>query len=500
LKLKELISIDEYSHKNVINEEAEITGIALDSRRVRPGFIFFAFTGTNTDGHQFIEKAIENGAIAVVFTNPHFIFPQQYEVSWVYVPDGRKVLAQAADRFYQHPSLQMKIIGVTGTNGKTTTCFFLRNIFEENGTACGLMTTPKNIIGPDIFEALNTTEESLQIHALLRDMLDKGIQQAVLEVSSHGLALGRVNEILFDTAVVTNVVAEHLEFHKSFDNYFLCKRKLIERVEENHQKRFPRLIVINGDDENCRRLVARSGIPVLTYGLKPENDITAENIEYSLRKTSFRLKTPWGNIDVDIALPGQYNVYNALAAATPALYHGISKEMVAQALVTTHHVPGRWEVVDSGQDFTVIVDFAHNWHGLENTLSFLKRIVPGKVITVFGCGGERDRNKRPLMGETVARWSDVCIVTSDNPRNEDPLQTAQDAMEGIRRCGNSHNIQACIILDRREAIRKAFSDAQPGDVVFLAGKGPERYQVYHDKTIHHNDYDVALEILRERFS
>ena len=493
-----MIAIDVCSSKHILDENAEISGIAFDSRQIRPGFLFFAFSGTNTDGHRFIDKAIENGAAVVVFSDPTVVFSAHEKVSWVRVDDGRKALAQAADNFYSHPSGQMKIYGVTGTNGKTSTCFLLRNILEEAGHACGLMTTPKNIIGPDIYEAINTTEESLQIQAFLRGMIDKGIHQAILEVSSHGLALGRVQDILFDTAVITNLVAEHLEFHKNFEHYFFSKKKLIELVEQNQQKDIPRLIVINGDDENCRGLAKGSHLPVLTFGLQPGNEVTAEKIEYFLRKTILKLKTPWGNIEVQLSRPGQYNVYNAMAAATPALFYGIPPDLVVRGLEATHGVPGRWEVVDGGQDFTVIVDFAHNWHGLENTLSFLKKAVRGKVITVFGCGGERDRNKRPLMGETVARWSDVCIVTSDNPRHEDPLQTAEDAMEGICRCGKNLIPQSCIILDRREAIRQAFLVAQTGDVVFLTGKGPERYQVYNDRIIHHNDYDVALELLKER--
>lgn len=211
-----------------------------------------------------------------------------------------------------------------------------------------------------------------------------------------------------------------------------------------------------------------------------------------------KIKTPWGTEKVQLSLPGQHAVYNALAAAATAISSGIESEKIAQGLEHTHRVPGRWEVVNAGQDFLVIVDFAHNWHGLENTLSFIKKMVQGKVITVFGCGGERDRNKRPMMGETVARWSDVCIITSDNPRHEDPRQTAEDAMEGVNKYKKEIPVESYIILDRREAIDYAFSLAKTGDVVFLAGKGPERYQVYHDRIICHNDYDVALELLKER--
>lgn len=498
--LKKLFNLNEYLYKNIVDDQLEVSGLTFDSRLVRPGYGFFAFHGTNTDGHLFIENAIDQGAVVIVYSDPHFSFPTHRKVSWIRVDDGRKTMAEAADRFYGYPSRKMRLFGVTGTNGKTSTCFFLRNMLEEAGNACGLMTTPKNIIGPDIYEAINTTEESLQIQACLQSMLDKGIRQAVLEVSSHGLALGRVEGLLFDAAVVTNLVAEHLEFHKSFDHYFTSKKKLIEMVEHNNQKPYPRLVVINGDDENCRKIAAGSHLPLLTFGLQPDNDVTAEEVEYSIERTKMVVKTPWGKGAVQLFLPGHHAVYNALAAAATASFFGIEMEKIVQALQTTHRVPGRWEIVNAGQNFMVIVDFAHNWHGLDNILSFIKRMIPGKVITVFGCGGERDRNKRPMMGETVARWSDVCIVTSDNPRHEDPRQTAEDAMRGVNQCKKEIPVISRIILDRRDAIAYAFSLAQTGDVVFLAGKGPERYQVYHDRTICHNDYDVAFKLLKERNS
>ncbi|HHT10464.1 MAG TPA: UDP-N-acetylmuramoyl-L-alanyl-D-glutamate--2,6-diaminopimelate ligase [Candidatus Atribacteria bacterium] len=496
--LKKLFNLNEYLYKNIFDDQLEVSGLAFDSRLVRPGCVFFAFPGANTDGHLFIEDAIKRGAKVIVYSDPSFSFPTHGKVSWIRVDDERKTMAQTAARFYDHPSREMRLFGITGTNGKTSTCFFLRSILEEDGHACGLMTTPKNIIGPDIYEAINTTEESLQIQACLKSMIKIGIRQAVLEVSSHGLALGRVEGLLFDTAVVTNLVAEHLEFHKSFEHYFFSKKKLIEMVEQNTQKPYPRMVIVNGDDENCRRVVFESHLPLLTFGLQPENEVTAEDIVYFVDRTKMKIKTPWGTEKVQLSLPGQHAVYNALAAAATAISSGIESEKIAQGLEHTHRVPGRWEVVNAGQDFLVIVDFAHNWHGLENTLSFIKKMVQGKVITVFGCGGERDRNKRPMMGETVARWSDVCIITSDNPRHEDPRQTAEDAMQGVNKYKKEIPVESYIILDRREAIDYAFSLAQTGDVVFLAGKGPERYQVYHDRIICHNDYDVALELLKER--
>ncbi|QPM66936.1 UDP-N-acetylmuramoyl-L-alanyl-D-glutamate--2,6-diaminopimelate ligase [Atribacter laminatus] len=498
--LKKLFNLNEYGYKNIVDDQLKISGLAFDSRLVRPGYLFFAIPGINTDGHLYIEDAIKRGAAVIVYSDPEISFPPHREQTWIRVVDVRKTMAQISAQFYDHPSREMRLFGVTGTNGKTSTCFFLRNILEDDGHACGLMTTPKNIIGPDVYEAINTTEESLQIQACLKSMLNKGIRQAVLEVSSHGLALGRVDGLFFDAAVITNLVAEHLEFHKSFEHYFSSKKKLIEMVEQNTKKSYPRFVIVNGDDENCRKIITESHLPTFTFGLRPENDVFAEDIEYFVDRTEMKIKTPKGNESVQLSLPGQHAVYNALAATAMAIFSGIEGEKVAQGLEHTHRVPGRWEVVNAGQDFMVIVDFAHNWHGLDSTLSFIKKMVRGKVITVFGCGGERDRNKRPMMGETVARWSDICIITSDNPRHEDPRQTAEDAMQGVSKCKKEVPVESCIILDRREAISQAFSLAQAGDVVFLAGKGPERYQVYHDRIICHNDYDVALELLKERNS
>jgi len=498
LTIGQFLSSFSFEEGKIENPEEEVRGLVFDSRRVQPGYVFFALPGSNTDGHFYIEEAIKRGATLVVLEKKEFALPPQVKVSWVLVPEGRKALALASSFFYGDPSSSLRVMGVTGTNGKTTTCFFLRAIWEKSGFPCGLLTTARNIIGPKEEEAINTTEESLSLYRHLYEMQKMGIKNAVVEVSSHALALRRVEGIKFDSALVTNLIPEHMEFHRTFEHYFESKRKLLQMVEENLSKSYPRVVVVNGDDENCLKMRKGIGVPYLIYGLNKEAEIRGENITCSLQQSSFLVKSPWGKMEVVIHFPGIHNVYNALSAISLALFYGLDINDIQEALFQVHHIPGRWELVEAGQDFTVIVDFAHNWHGLEKSLSIIRDLTPGKVITVFGCGGERDRSKRPFIGETVARFSDACIVTTDNPRGESPEQTAFDALEGVKRAAKNKDLHFEVILDREDAIRQALELAQKGDTVFLAGKGPERFQVYGGKAIPHNDHYIAWKILKEK--
>jgi len=497
LTIGQLLSSFSFKEGRIKSPEEEVRGLAFDSRRVQPGYVFFALSGSNTDGHFYIEDAIERGAVLVVLEKREFA-PFETKASWVLVSEGRKALALASSCFYGDPSSSLRVIGVTGTNGKTTTCFFLRAIWEKSGLPCGLLTTARNIIGPREEEAVNTTEESLSLFRHLYQMREMGIKDVVVEVSSHALALGRVEGVKFDSALVTNLIPEHMEFHRTFEHYFESKRKLLRMVEGNISKNYPRVVAVNGDDGNCLKMIKRIGVPFLTYGLNKEVEIRGENIINSLRGGSFTVRSPWGKIEVVINFPGIHNVYNALSAISLALFYGLDMNIIQEALSRVHWVPGRWEFVEEGQDFTIIVDFAHNWHGLEKSLSLVQDLTPGRVITVFGCGGERDRSKRPFIGETVARFSDICIVTADNPRGENPERTALDALEGVKRVEKTKNLHFELILDRVEAIRRALELAQKGDTVFLAGKGPERFQVYNGKMIPHNDRYVAGRILKEK--
>ncbi|MCD6155435.1 MAG: UDP-N-acetylmuramoyl-L-alanyl-D-glutamate--2,6-diaminopimelate ligase, partial [Candidatus Atribacteria bacterium] len=423
--------------------------------------------------------------------------PNQKDVSWVLVEKSREALNKIASPFFGNPSRKMRIFGVTGTNGKTTTCFFLRNILETSGTPSGLLTTCLNAIGPLELEPLNTTEESINIQNHLHTMLRMGIQNAVIEVSSHGLALGRLQGVSFDYAVITNLIPEHMEFHLDFEDYFQSKRKLFRTLEENLDKSYPRMALFNADDPHCRKMLEALGIARLGFGLKEKADISAEKIEYSLYQTSFIMNTPWGKTKITINFPGEHNVYNALAAAGMALTAGVSLEKVKEGLENTRKIPGRWEKVENKRGIEVIVDFAHNWHGLQKALSLIRKSVKGNLITVFGCGGERDRAKRPLMGKVVAQYSDVCIISTDNPRNEDPMQTIYDALEGVKEVAKQKEIRYHVIPDRKEAIQKALKEAKKGDAVFLTGKGPERFQIIANQNYPHNDYQVAKELLEE---
>ncbi len=497
MRVRDVIEKIPWVEAQVNDENQEIKGITFDSRKVCPGDVFFALCGANTDGHLYLAEALQKGAILLIGERREPLASLGNRCSWLLVESGRKTLAFLSCLFYGDPSASMRVTGVTGTNGKTTTCFFIHNILEKNGFPCGLLTTVRNLVGPWEFESINTTEESLRIFVYLDAMRRMGISHVVMEVSSHGLAIGRVEGVHFDAGVVTNIVPEHLEFHRTFEHYFQSKRKLLEKIEENLLKQYPRVVVVNGDDDNCLRMVEGLGIPFLTFGLESKRDVWATQIELSLRRSRFQVFTPWGTMDVVIPYPGVHNVYNALGAISVALFQGISVDAIREGLASCRRVPGRWELVEAGQEFVVIVDFAHNWHGLEYALSTVRTFTTGRVIAVFGCGGERDRNKRPMMGEIVARYSDWCIITADNPRGEDPLQTAQDALRGVEKIAQQRALHYEIILDRVEAIKKALSLAQKGDTVFLAGKGPERFQVYDGKIIPHSDYCVAKRLLEK---
>ncbi len=498
MRIREFLQTFSFREEGIIGWEDEVCDIALDSREVRPGSVFFALVGSLLDGHLFLGEAVEKGAKLLVVEKKEAVSPWNGKVSWVVVESTRKALALASCAFFGHPSSGMWVAGVTGTNGKTTTCFLLHSILERSGIPCGLLTTARNVIGPLEWEPPNTTMESLFLARSLYTMRSLGIRHAVLEVSSHGLALGRVEGIFFDAAVFTNIVPEHLEFHKTFTHYWESKKKLAEMIEKNLQKPFPRVLAVNGEDENLLAIARAVGVPFLRFGCVEGVDVQAKNIVWQHCSSYFEIATPWGNFSVHLPLSGKHNVCNALGASAIALYLGVDKEMVRVGLERCRRVPGRWEIIEAPSGFKVIVDFAHNWHGLENALKTARSLTQGRLITVFGCGGERDRSKRPQMGKVVANLSDVCIVTTDNPRGEDPMQTASDALLGIQEVALGKPVEWFVVLDRVEAIRLALSLAQRGDIVFLAGKGPERFQVYAHKILPHNDYEVALRLLQER--
>lgn len=459
---------------NPAGADPEITGLEYDSRRVAPGNLFFAIRGFRQDGRVYIAQAVAKGAAAIVSQET-----EEAAVPAVRVANVRRAMALMSASFYGFPARSLTMVAITGTAGKTTTSYLLRSILGASGIRAGLMGTIRYLVGDEIYEAPNTTPESLDLQRLLGQMRRKGMQTVVMEASSHGIELERVAGIPFKVAVFTNFSQDHLDFHGSMDEYFRAKRKLFEDLFEGSQA------VVNSDDPRSQEIIKSTKAGVIKFGLKPGADISAEIVGSGMSGSNILVKAPTGMAEVVLKLAGQHNVYNALAAAGAALALGVSLGSIKQGLEDVASVDGRMERVDGGQDFTVLVDYAHTPEELERLMQAVKDLKPRCIITVFGCGGDRDRSKRPLMGRAVAQGSDLTIVTSDNPRTEDPMAIIQDILPGI--LGGEH----LVIPDRRQAIRRAVELAGPGDAVVIAGKGHEDYQILGTQKIHFDDREEA---------
>lgn len=466
-------------------------GLAYDSRRVGPGFVFFAVKGFQDDGHLYVQDAVQRGAVGVVVERP---VPVPPPVGVVQVSNVRRALALAAARFYGHPAEHLRMVGVTGTNGKTTTTHLIRAVFQTQGKKAGLIGTLYNKIGDKIVPGERTTPESLDLQALLRRMVDEGVEAVAMEVSSHALALERVTGIEFDVAVFTNLTQDHLDFHQDLEDYFAAKARLFAALEEPGTKSRPKAAVLNTDDPYGKRLVSLSGVETVTYGIENPADVRARDVVFTAGGTSFEADTPWGRASVNLKLAGRFNVYNALAAFAVGGLEGLPPSEVARALEDVTVVPGRFERIEAGQDFTVVVDYAHTPDGLASVLQTARALSRGRLIVVFGCGGDRDPTKRPVMGEIAGRLADFTVITSDNPRREDPLAIIAAIEAGVRSAGGNRYV---VEPDRREAIRIALRYAQPGDLVVLAGKGHEDYQIIGDRKLPFDDREVATAILKE---
>lgn len=469
------------------NMETEVKGIAYDSRQVRPGYVFVAVEGFSTDGHRFINQALGAGAVAVVMQK-EVSLPS--DVAYVRVADSRLALAHLSARFYGYPCQKLKIIGVTGTNGKTTTTHLLMAIYKKAGEKVGLIGTIANWIGERRLPVTHTTPESLDLQRLLAEMVAEGVTTVVMEVSSHALALNRVAGCAFNCGVFTNITQDHLDFHKDMEDYLAAKAKLFRELGAGGKAA---LAVINADDPRSGKIKAACRVPVYTYGLSQQAEVRAEDIKVTPRGVSFTALTPWGKARVNLKLTGHFNVYNALAALTASVADGVPLQLAVQALEGVEGVRGRFELVDCGQDFSVIVDYAHTPDGLENVLHTARQITSGRLICLFGCGGDRDRAKRPLMGEIAARLSDLPIITSDNPRTEDPLQIIAQIEEGVKRV----RLDYLVVPDRREAIRLAIKEARAGDTVLIAGKGHEDYQIIGTTKYPFDDREEVIKALNE---
>jgi len=470
-----------------------IGGLEYDSRRIKPGDAFVAMRGESSDGNQFIDQAISAGAVAIV-TDSATQKPRA-DVAWAQVPHGRRALARLSANFYKKPAERLAVAGITGTNGKSTTAFLLESILTAAGRKSALIGTIEYHVAGKILPAPHTTPEALELNRILNQALGNGATETVMEVSSHALEQQRVYGIPFDVAVFTNLTRDHLDYHHTMEEYFSSKQILFEGCGTEA----PRAAVLNTDDEYGQKLVKISrkrSSAVLTYGLS-KGDFRAEKIEITPHGTRFDLLTPRGSIPLFCPLIGKVNVYNILAAAGAAYSRSCEVEAIAQGVAALTRVPGRFERVDCQQPFTVVVDYAHTDDALRNLTALAREFVQqagqkGKVITVFGCGGDRDRAKRPLMGEAAGRGSDFVILTSDNPRSEDPLAIINDAMVGLQRSGTKYKTEP----DRKAAIALAVGEANPGDIVLIAGKGHEKVQITRNGSIPFDDVEVAQKELR----
>jgi UDP-N-acetylmuramoyl-L-alanyl-D-glutamate--2,6-diaminopimelate ligase len=470
-----------------------IGGLEYDSRRIKPGDCFVAMRGESSDGNKFIDQSISTGAVAIV-TDSAAEKPRA-EVAWAQVPHGRRALARLSANFYKKPAERLAVTGLTGTNGKSTTAFLLESILTAAGRKSALIGTIEYHVAGKTLPAPHTTPEALELNRLLNQALGQGATDTVMEVSSHALEQQRVYGIPFDVAVFTNLTRDHLDYHRTMAEYFSSKQILFEGCGTEA----PRAAVLNIDDDYGQKLVKVSkkrSSAVFTYGLS-KGDFYAERAEITPRGTRFDLLTPNGNIPLFSPLIGKVNVYNILAAAGAAYARGCDADAIARGVTALTRVPGRFERVDCQQPFTVVVDYAHTDDALRNLTALAREFVQqagqkGKVITLFGCGGDRDRAKRPLMGEAAGRGSDFVILTSDNPRSEDPLAIINDAMVGLQRSGTKYKTEP----DRKVAIALAVGEANPGDIVLIAGKGHEKVQITRNGSIPFDDVEVALKELR----
>jgi len=469
--------------------DTEITSLAYNSRRVAPGALFFAMRGEKTDGNRFVAEAVERGAGAICseFAAPAGL-PRS--VVWVQVANARRALATTAANFYDHPAQALGLVGVTGTNGKTTTCYLVDSILRAAGYGAGLFGTIEYRTPSATRHATNTTPESLDLQGFLAEVRDAGGTHAVLEVSSHALAMERVWGCRFTVAVFTNLTRDHLDYHKTFEDYFAAKRHLFEGASGGA----PAVGVVNTDDPYGKRLLGLAA-RTLTYGLENGAEVTTKKFGLSFSGLEFTAQTPEGKFSVRSALVGRINVYNILAAIGASIGLGIHREAIEAGIAGVERVPGRFERIDLGQPFLVVVDYAHTDDALRNLLSTARELDhAARIIIVFGCGGDRDRTKRPLMGEVAGSASDVVVLTSDNPRSEDPLRILNDVVVGLQKTKTRYLVEP----DRAVAVGRALDEARPGDIVLLAGKGHETYQVLRDRTIDFDDRAVARRLLRQR--
>jgi len=466
-------------------DDFEVRGISCNSNEVCDNFIFVAIEGTHIDGHRFIKEAIERGAKAVIVQTPrHQDTKTPRKVTFIRVKDTRKTLAKLAAQFYRNPSSKLKVIGITGTNGKTTITYLIESLLKEAGFLPAVIGTVNYRFKDRIIPSKNTTPGPIELQSFLADTVQEDINYVIMEVSSHALTQDRTAGVNFQSAIFTNLTQDHLDYHKTLEDYFQAKAKLFKDM--NHGT----FTVINNDDEYGKRLKGMiKGPEIITYGIENKADITACDIKLDISHTEFILRAIKKEINFKTRLIGRHNIYNILASFAWAFKEGLDQKVVKSALERFNFIPGRLERINCRKDFSVFVDYAHTEDALTCVIKALRQISGNRIIVVFGCGGERDKTKRPKMGYAASELADYVIITNDNSRSEDPQKIIEDIRKGIRK--NNYSI----IPDRKEAIRKSLSMAGAGDIVLIAGKGHENYQILKNQTVHFDDREVVKECL-----
>jgi len=487
MRLEQLIKVLDYCKPPSGIYDFQVKGIDCNSNNILEGFVFVAIKGNNEDGHKFINEAICRGAKAVIFQSPlQKLNHSAGRVNFIRVKDTRGALAKLASQFYGNPSKQIKTVGITGTNGKTTVSYLIEAILKEAGKNPAVIGTVNYRFKNKIIPSKNTTPGALELQSIFSQIRKEGLDYAIMEVSSHALSQDRTEGISFHSAIFTNLTQDHLDYHKTLQNYFKAKSKLFKNI------RLRAFAVINNDDAYGRKLKRLTGARVVTYGIENKSDISAQDIKLDISHTEFLLVSPREKVKFRTKLIGRHNIYNILAATSWALGNGLDFSTIKPAIENLHHVPGRLEEINTKRGFVVFVDYAHTEDALMKVIKSLRQITAGRIIVMFGCGGERDKTKRPKMGRVASELADYAIITSDNPRSEDPQDIIDDIISGIKR----NNF--FVVPERKEAIRKSLSLAKSGDIVLLAGKGHENYQIFRDKTIHFDDREVARECLGQR--
>lgn len=490
LKLKELANL--LLIKETIGDmNVEITGLEIDSRKITSGNLFICVSGIDgflEDRHQFVEDAVKNGAVALIVERDVNI-----EIPKIIVKDARYAMAVIASHFYSYPSNKMKLIGITGTNGKTTTSYLLEKILTDYGFQTGLMGNNGVKVGSKWYPTDINTQEPPTLQRNLQMMKYQNVDYCVMEVTSQGLHMERVKGCNFKTAVFTNLTQDHLDYHGTFEEYKHVKGLLFSRLGNDFSTIDQKIAILNADDPSVEYFKKVTSAEVITYGIHNGADVQAKSITLSSKGIQFLVSSFNGEIEINLNLVGRFNVYNALAAITATLVEGIPLTNISDSLSHVKSIEGRMEIIDENQDFLVIVDYAHSPDALENVLSTISEFSKAKIITVFGCGGDRDAKKRPIMGEIAGGYSDFVYITSDNPRSEDPQAIMKDIEKGF---SQNNNLNYKVELDRELAINQAIKMASSNDIVLIAGKGHETYQILKDSTIHFDDKEIARQAIK----